>query len=323
MTMTSRPSVLLTGATGFLGRHLLERLLREDLAIHAVTRTGIGPYRERVTWHRGDLLDPAVPAALIQCVRPAFLLHNAWMAVPGRFWSDPANIDWLHASCRLMAAFAAQGGRHFVGVGTCAEYDWSASTFVEDHTPIRPATLYGKAKAAACAAAAAHAAANDFSAAWGRIFLPYGPGDTRGRLLPNLVDVLLADRFMELGDGALARDFIYAPDAADLLVRLMLSRQSGAFNIATGRSTTLADAIGYVADRLQRRSLLRFNARPAPIEEPPRLVADMVKVEEILDWKAPTSLHAGLDAFLASILEGTERRTTALAPADRTSCPMR
>lgn len=301
-------TVMLTGPSGFLGSHLLDRLLQvEGAQIHAVSRAGTGRAHDRLTWHRGDLLDPSMAGRLMQEVRPTHLLHNAWFAVPGRFWTDPANLAWLQASIALMAAFAENGGRQFVGVGTCAEYDWSGSEpYAEDSTPIRPATLYGKCKAACWAAAQAFEAAGSFRAAWGRVFLPYGEGDTQGRLLPSLIAELRAGRPMLLGDGSLERDFIYASDAADLLVRMLTSEVSGAFNVASGEATTLAVAIKHVAARLGRNDLLRFGARPTPVSEPARLVADPAKVLGILRWRPNMPLLRGLDTVLQSSLQGEQ-----------------
>ncbi|MCW4116993.1 NAD-dependent epimerase/dehydratase [Aurantimonas sp. MSK8Z-1] len=301
--MDGRAVILLTGASGFLGRHVLARLRAEGAAeLHAVSRTPPPGGSDGVIWHAADLLAPGAPDALIDAVRPTHLLHNAWTAKPGRFWTDPENLAWLRATSELLASFARNVGRHFVGVGSCAEYDWTGAVFDEDTTPIRPATLYGKAKAAAGATALAYDAAGAFTAAWGRVFLPYGPGDTPGRLLPTVVATLRADREMSLGDGEVVRDFVLASDAADLLARLLVGGASGSYNIGSGQPTRIAEAVGYVAERLERSDLLRFNARSSPVAEPRRLVAEMGKIRSTLGWQAPTPLHAGLDRFLASTL---------------------
>jgi len=227
-------------------------------------------------------------------VRPTHLLHSAWVAVPGRFWRDPENLDWLQGGLALLRAFGACGGRRFVGVGTCAEYDWAQSRFAEDETPTRPATLYGKAKLAMAMAADAFAARYGFSAAWGRIFQPYGPGDAPERLIPLVINSLAAGRPVELTSGTQERDFIFAPDAAGLLTRLLASDESGSFNIGTGRATPIRAAVELVADHLGRRELLRFGALPDKADEPARLVADMSKVAGRLGWSPPTSLETGL-----------------------------
>jgi nucleoside-diphosphate-sugar epimerase len=275
--------VLVTGASGFLGSHILARLVtREDCIVHAVNRRGDGPGSDRVNWHAADLRVAEAAHNLVRRIRPSHLLHNAWIAVPGRFWSDPENLDWLQAGLALMRGFGEMGGRRFVGVRTCAEYDWQQTRFVEDETPIRPATLYGKSKAAMWAGAQAFAARYGFSAAWGRIFLPYGPGDSAERLLPMLIGSLLARRPVALGDGTAERDFIHVSDVADLLLRLLSGGDEGAFNIGTGRATEIRAVAERIADRFGERSLLTFDARRLPAE-PRRIVADMKKTSEI-DW---------------------------------------
>lgn len=115
-TMTGR--VLVTGATGFVGRHAVPALLARGFEVHGVGR-GVGPNQ-----HAADLLAAEDRRALIARVRPSHLLHLAWDAEPGRYWTSEANLDWVAASLDLARLFAAAGGRRFVGIGTCAEYAW-------------------------------------------------------------------------------------------------------------------------------------------------------------------------------------------------------
>lgn len=298
--MTTLPAgavVLVTGATGFLGGHCLGRLLGESCTVHATSRTGQGPVHARVTWHAADLLDPEAARRLVRRIEPTHLLHSAWIATPGRFWSDPENVDWLQSGLALLRAFGEVGGVRFVGVGTCAEYDWQQARFAEDETLTRPGTLYGKAKAAMAAAAQACAAHYGFSAAWGRVFLPYGPGDRPQRLIPTVVAALRAGRPVDLSEGSQERDFVYAPDVADLLVRLLAGTEDGVFNVGTGRGTRVRSVAEFLAARIGGRELLRFGATGGAVE-PPRLVADMTKVRERLGWSPPTSLEAGLEKVL-------------------------
>jgi nucleoside-diphosphate-sugar epimerase len=140
--------MLITGPSGFIGAHCLRRLLVEDCEIHAVNRAGAGGYSERVRWHAADLRDAAQAAAVVGRVRPTHLLHCAWVATPRIYGSSPENFDWLRSGIALTLAFGAHGGVRFVGVGSSAEYDPADSPCVEDVTPIRPATIYGKCKAA-------------------------------------------------------------------------------------------------------------------------------------------------------------------------------
>jgi nucleoside-diphosphate-sugar epimerase len=290
--------VLVTGPSGFLGKHCLRRLAREDCEIHAVNRGGCGEPSTRVTWHAADLrkVDHVLP--LIAKVRPTHLLHGAWVATPRLYGHSPENFAWLQSTIALAEAFAAHAGARFLGIGSSAEYDPDERPCTEDATPIRPATIYGKCKAASWLAVQAAAQQHGFSAAWGRLFLPYGPGDPPQRLIPSVVAALRARQPVRTTLGTQQRDFVYAPDAADLLVRLLLSEEAGAFNIGTGSATTVRSVVEYLASRCGQPGLPQFGAIPLAPAEPAVLVADMSKVRERLSWSPQTDIHQGLDRVL-------------------------
>jgi nucleoside-diphosphate-sugar epimerase len=290
--------VLITGPSGFIGSHCLQRLRQEDCEIHAVNRSGAGESNDRVAWHAGDLCDGAQAAALVARVRPTHLLHGAWIATPRLYAHSPDNVDWLRSGIALAAAFGAHGGIRFVGIGSSAEYEPGESPCCEDDTPIRPATIYGKCKAACWLAVQAAAQHYGFSAAWGRLFLPYGPGDPAERLVPTVLAALRAGKPAQTTHGMQQRDFIYAPDAADLLVRLLLSDENGAFNIGTGQATTVRSVVEYLAIRCGRPDLTQFGALAAAPTEPSLLVADTKKVRSRLSWSAAMDVWSGLDHML-------------------------
>jgi nucleoside-diphosphate-sugar epimerase len=141
--------------------------------------------------------------------------------------------------------------------------------------------------------------AHGFSAAWGRLFLPYGSGDQPQRLVPTVLTALITGKPVETTHGNQTRDFIDARDAADLLVRLLISSEGGAFNIGTGNGATVRSVIEYLADRYRGRELPRFGAIAPSAAEPAVLVADMTKVKARLGWSASTNIAAGLDRAIA------------------------
>ncbi|MGP0082415.1 MAG: NAD-dependent epimerase/dehydratase family protein [Steroidobacteraceae bacterium] len=294
--------VLITGPSGFIGTHCLRRLLREECEIHAVNRAGAGEYNDRVAWHAGDLRDAAQAVTIIARVRPTHLLHGAWVATPKVYGHSPENIVWLQSSIALVGAFGAHGGIRFVGMGSSAEYAPSGDLpCVEDATPIRPVTIYSKCKAACWLAVQATAQQHGFSAAWGRLFLPYGPGDAPQRLVPSVIASLRSGQPVQTTHGAQKRDFIYAPDAADLFVRLLLSPENGVFNIGTGQPTTIRFVVEHLAAHYRKPELPHFGAIAPVSGEPPFLVADMTKVHDRLAWSAPTGIRSGLDQILSSL----------------------
>lgn len=289
--------ILITGGTGFLGARCVDLLLDRGLDTHLASRAGAGP--ERALRHAVDLRDADAAAALVETVRPTHILHMAWIATPGRYATDPENLDWLRAGGAMLRTFREQGGERFVGMGTCFEYDWSwtGGDYSEDRTPIDPSTLYGKSKAAMWSAARAYAA-GAFSAAWLRVFLPYGPGDNARRLIPSVIASLRAGEPIDLGSGSGVRDFIWAPEIADCAIAALFSPEAGVFNVGTGTGTSIREVVERVAAIVGRPELLRFGARPDAIGEPPSLIAEVAKARRLLGWEAKMTVEAGLEQLL-------------------------
>src|SRR5580692_5100820 len=127
--VTSPGRVLVSGAGGFIGRWSVPALLRSGHEVHAVLSPNASrdaPEQLRgAKLHFADLLDEPAAAELMGRVRPTHLLHFAWIATPGLYWSSAENFRWLAASEHLLRSFRAHGGGRVMMAGSCAEYDWS------------------------------------------------------------------------------------------------------------------------------------------------------------------------------------------------------
>jgi len=293
--------ILITGASGFIGSHCLNLLGDRGHELHAVVRAGKGTMLDGVTWHYRDLREPEQAADIVAKVQPELLLHCAWIATPGVYAASVENIAWLQSTLALAEAFGKGRGRRLLGIGTSAEYEPDDRPCSEDVTPISPTTIYGKSKAATWLGIQALAQHYDFSACWARLFVPYGPGDSARRLIPYVTNALAAGVRVETTLGLQVRDFIFVRDAAELIVRLLLGEETGAFNIGTGAPSSIRSVVEYLADQLASRELVQFGARQPPPGDPQVLVADMAKVERCLGWSTATDIRAGLDRVLAVV----------------------
>ena len=174
-------SVVVTGATGFIGRHVLEPLAERGFEVHTVSRSSIFP--NRPFSHSIDLLGPSSISALLRAVRPTHLLHLAWLRqAGGHFYDAPENYVWARASTEIFRAFVETGGSRAVLAGSCAEYDWGYETLHETETPSQARTAYGRAKNAAREGIQKMATEAGVSTAWARIFFTFGPHEPLGRL---------------------------------------------------------------------------------------------------------------------------------------------
>lgn len=292
--------VLLTGASGFVGGACQSALARRQVELHLACRHRPPIVPIGATAHELDLFDTGRTEALLAEVRPTHLLHVAWVTTPGEYWNSPLNLKWLAASTELLRAFAANGGRRVVIAGTCAEYDWAeAGVCDEATTPVRPATLYGACKDALRRVAERFAQAADFSAAWGRIFFPYGPGESPRRLVASVARSLLAGQPARCTSGTQVRDFLHVRDVGEALVALLFSDVSGAVNIGSGTPVALAEVVRGIAELAGRPDLVDLGALPTPPSEPPILVADTRRLFGEVRWRPSVPLAEGLAECVA------------------------
>jgi len=286
--------VLVTGAGGFIGRPAIAQLLAGGHEVHAVHSRAPGPQVEGVVWHQADLLASGAAETLAAQVGAVDLLHLAWYAAPGSFWSALDNVDWITPTLRLLRSFARAGGRRAVVAGTCAEYEWGGDVLVEDSTRLVPATLYGACKRATHVAAEALAERLGIELAWGRIFFLYGPGEDPARLVSSLARGLLAGEDVPTTEGSQLRDFMHVADVAGAVVALLKSDVHGAVNIASGRPVTVRDIateIGIAAGRLDH---IAFGAMPHRENDPERIVADVRRLRDEVGFSPRLELAEGI-----------------------------
>jgi nucleoside-diphosphate-sugar epimerase len=285
--------VLVTGASGFIGRQTLPALAQRGFEVHAVSTQPRTTPAADVTWHQCDLLSAEGIPALLQRVSPTHLLHLAWFAVPGQFWTSTENLRWVCASLELLREFAAVGGQRLVAAGTCAEYEVTIHDCDERVTPVRPATLYGTCKHAL------HLVVEKFaegrlSAAWGRVFHLYGPHEYPDRLVPSVICSLLKGEPALCTPGTQVRDFLHVADVASGFVALLDSSITGPVNIASGLPVSIADVVRSIGRQMNAESLIRLGARALPAHEQPRLTARTSRLRDEVGWTPGMTLDSGL-----------------------------
>ena len=276
--------VLVTGATGFVGVPLCAALRERGHEVVEVARS------------RGvDLLELGAAERVIAEHAPTHLVHLAWYAEPGRYWTAVENLSWVEASLALLRAFAAHGGRRAVLAGTCAEYDWSYGFCSEAVSPLAPSTLYGVSKDALRRVAEAFASQAGLSLAWGRIFFLYGPREDPRRLVASVARALLAGEEAPTSEGSQVRDFLHVDDVAGAFAALLDAEAvTGAVNIGSGVPVSVRAVVEEVAAAAGRPELVRFGALAPRAGEPPLVLADARRLRDEVGWTPTLTLAEGI-----------------------------
>lgn len=302
--------VLVTGSTGYIGRWSVPGLLARGYEVHAVGSRPAGDGNplpielDGAAYHAADLFDAPAVATLIERVRPTHLLHFAWNATPGVYWTTPENFRWVSASLALLEGFHRAGGERVVMAGSCAEYDWvQAGVCHEFDTPLatdgaRTATPYATAKIALQKMLDSYGRQEKISAAWGRIFFQYGPYEHPGRLVASVINALLEGREAECSPGKQVRGFLHTADVGDAFAALLDSGVEGPVNIGDDTRVTIAEVVQTIGDIIGRPDLIGLGKRPAPPNEPPLLLPDLHRLREEVGWRPDRPLRDGLESVV-------------------------
>ena len=269
-------TILVTGATGFVGRQVMRALSEKGMQLRLVVRAAkmtradlLANYGEIVTTE--DLFAESSQWWAEQCEGVDSVVHLAWYAEPSKYLQSELNIDCLQGSINLARGAIQAGVRRFVGVGTCFEYDLSAGVMSLD-TPLKPSTPYADAKAALFMSLSNWLPMQSVEFAWCRLFYLYGEGEDSRRLVPYLRSRLAKGEPAELTSGKQIRDFLDVADAGRMIADIALSDRTGPVNICSGAPITVRQLAEQIADEYGRRDLLIFGARHDNLVDPPCVV---------------------------------------------------
>ena len=275
-----RDVTLVTGAGGFIGRHVVSQLRSAGVEVVSIEHA----------WHSRAQVDSLLGTSSVgRCI------HLGWYANPADYLSSElANLQSLRSSIELLGALMSRGCEHLTVAGTSAEYSPSVFPLTEGDS-VDEATPYARAKAALRDLTAELSHLNVLPTAWCRIFNVTGPGEDPGRLLPLVTRALLGRSPLDLTDGTQVRDFLDVRDVAAALVAVSGAHMIGPVNLCSGDAVRLKDLIADMASRCGSLELLHFGARTRLSGDPDTVVGDNTRLVNEAGWRPSRSRSQMLD----------------------------
>ena len=285
--------VLVTGATGFIGAHLVRRLVAADAQVIAFRRFSVEPQRRleklrevQVKWHDVDLRTFGAVSNAVRAARPDLVFHLAAEGVTDPFLSPDAAIRAnVYGTIHLLRA--VDGKAPVVVARTPGERD--------------AMNVYAASKAAAWSFCGMYRRTHGWPIAGAMPFQTYGPGQPVAALAPSAIGAALRGEDFPMTHGEQQRDWIFVEDVAEALIHIgsrLLAADSvlsqDTIEIGTGRTTSVREVVESIYRLAGGAGRPRVGVLPARPGEADRQVADADPTYELIGWRARFALEEGL-----------------------------
>jgi nucleoside-diphosphate-sugar epimerase len=311
--MFNSRTVLVTGATGFIGRHLSRKLAAEGHSVSSVQRKPEIVPGVAETLVMEELSGQEI-SRLLEGRRFDWVFHLASHGVrPNERSLEPMFRVNVEATRCLTVAAATWPARSFIIAGSGSEYDLArVDAPVSEDQPLEMFKLYGASKAAGSLCALSSARSLGLPTAIGRIFGVFGPGEAEHRLLPSLVRHLTRGQRVPLSDGRQRRDFLAVDDVVGALLALAhaLEREprQGVFNIGTGAPVSIRRFSEIVASVLAAPlDLLGFGDLPSRPDDVACFSGNPSRLKAYASWRPRLSLEDGVRSAVGALAIAQQR----------------
>jgi len=277
--------ILVTGATGFVGQHLITKLLAKNHNIVAVARNS--DFAKSMSWYQDvrfiscDLYSSTVDHVKV-CGIPDVLIHLAWQGLPN--YNDLFHFERnLFSDYHFLKNMILAGTKHVLVTGTCLEYGLQSGPLSEEVIPL-PTTPYGLAKDTLRKFLQVLQKKNPFVFQWARLFYMFGSGQNKNSLLAQLETAINnKDKVFNMSGGEQLRDYLSIEDVASYLA-LIIENSSieGIINCCSGEPISVRQLVENRISKREAKIKLNLGYYPYPDYESMAFWGDNQKLKKII-----------------------------------------
>jgi nucleoside-diphosphate-sugar epimerase len=292
--------ILVTGGTGFLGQHLLERLSKLETHIFALSRPSSN--LEKISHIPGveiteaELSQASQVTKVAQYARPQIIFHLAAYGVNPKCIDVKkivrTNIQGLE---NLLDSLNDIPFERFVNTGTCFEFGNQKEPLSES-APLSPLNAYAASKMMAWHLCHAHFQNPKKPVVTLRPFTFYGPHERFDRLVPSTILSILKDEEIRITSGTQTRDYTYVEDMVEAFLLASVKKQAigQTFNIGSGQDYTVQDIVHRIRALMESEVPIQAGAIESRAHEAWRLCSNPTKIQALLGWQPRIAFDEGL-----------------------------
>ena len=307
--------VLITGAAGFIGSHLTQRLIQEGFEVGIIKRENSDVWRikdllDEIMTYDVDLRDTQEVSKAVSHFKPDVIFHLAtYYAVEHQPQEIPLMVDTnVLGTVNLLEASKESMTKLFVNTSSCFVYkkpflrkksftkknkaiqdDKESENKLRENDDLSPLNLYALTKIQAEQACSFYAENYGLKTITFRLFPPYGPADHEGRLIPYVIKNLLEWEKLKMTTGMQRWDFVYVDDIVDAYFKLLsvteLPQKHEIFNIGTGDAVSVREVVTRIKEIVGSKLEPDWGAIPHRKNEVWFTCADISKTETFLSWQ--------------------------------------
>ncbi|NQT05143.1 MAG: NAD-dependent epimerase/dehydratase family protein [Dehalococcoidia bacterium] len=294
-------NVLVTGVTGFIGSHLLRKLVEYGAIVAALIRPTAPRHRiedvaSEVTLFEANLEDYDAVAKAVTISHPQIAFHLAAHGV-GQVLGDVPMICRANVlgTVHLLKALEHISYERFIFAGTCHEYG-NYEGRIREESSLNPQSAYAASKTAAWAFCNAYFYAGSHPVLTLRPVATYGPDDEPSRLIPQVITYALRGEDIPLTGGEQKRDFLFIDDVVEGFLRAGLAQPFPArvINLASGQEYTVSEIVAQILRLTGSQSRPLFSTLPYGKGELWHASYDTSVSRCLLGWEPKTSFEEGL-----------------------------
>jgi UDP-glucose 4-epimerase len=296
--------VFVTGATGFIGRHLVKRLVAEGYSVGALVRSSSSLRKTEgmgeISPYEGDVRNYDDLKKAFSAFQPDAVIHLVtYYAVMHRADEIGVMLDTnVKGTINLLEAAKESGTvKLFINTSTCAVYK-PENRLLTEQDAVRPQNLYAMTKLQAEEACSYYAEAFDLPCVTLRLFPPYGPGDHERRLIPYVIDSIIKNVPPNLTTGKQEWDFVYIDDIISAFVATLkaspFSDKHPIFNIGTGNAVSIRTVVEKIRHALGSDIDLPWGSVPHRVNEVWYNSSNSSQAANVLGWKPETGIDDGI-----------------------------
>ncbi len=293
--------ILVTGGGGFIGSHLVKKLIELNADVSIISRHTKSLWRIKrvlpaIYVHEADIQERERVDYLMSVIKPEYIFHLSAYGVSSEDRDIYKAIDTnVYGTIHVLNAGIKYGCRKFINIGTCAEYG-NKKGFITEDLCLNPVDIYGSTKAAATVIAHQIAGESHTDIVTLRLFGVFGEYEPRHKIFCHTILTLLEEKDLELTACSQIRDYCYVKDVIEAIILAAENEKAvnEVFNVGSGKAYSLRYYIELIHSLMKSKRKLLFGALENRRFELWHPIPDIHRIKEVLGWQPKECLEESI-----------------------------